>query len=89
MRKEEEEKKSMSIMIILEETNSQMVPSVLSKRKEKFLLRSQQKLFFNELFHDKNDQFNPIISSILSQRWDISILNDIGACIYVCVGIKP
>ncbi len=78
-------------MIILEETNSQMVPSVLSKRikenrKRISFLFCTKKKNLQELFHDKNDQSDSIVSSILSHRWDISILN--GISMYICIGMK-
>lgn len=71
-------------MIILEETSNQMVPSALSKRMKENRRRISFAFYTKKKslgIHDKNDQSDSIASSILSQRWNISILNDINACI--------
>jgi len=59
--KREKKKKSMSTMIIIEETNSQMFPSALSKRMKEnrkripFAFYTKIKIFRN-YFMTKNDQ---------------------------------
>jgi len=60
----------MQRMIILKETDSQMIPSALSKRikeiEREFLLRSILKENLYKLFYNNNDQSNQIVASILS-----------------------
>jgi predicted transcriptional regulator len=60
----------MQRMIILKETDSQMIPSALSKRikeiEREFLLRSILKENLYKLFYNNNDQSNQIFASILS-----------------------